>query len=246
VRLPRRYLDRFPNGHAPEPVSMWYFLAENPWYLAGAFGLVAVGFLIALKVTQNGRNLVRALIALGLAATVLVVEQFLVTDNERIEWQVKALIAALADSDATRMKALMDEHVIFSMRNATLGDELDLAWLTDRLKDLKFDWIHLSRLSTSAGDQTRRGSAEFKVGAAGTYTMGGIGHNFAGNSEWSLGFRKLPDGTWKISRITAQVFPQYVTLPMIQYRRRGPGFTPEPAPTPFDPRRGGRSGRIRD
>ena len=216
---------------------MWHFVAENPWYLAGALGLVALGFLIALKVTQDGRNLMRALIALGLAAVVLVVEQLIVTDAERIEWKVKELIDALLHSDAARASALMDEHVVFTLRNTSLGDELDIAAFMDRLSnDLTFDWLHLSRLTTSAGEQSLRGSAEFKVGAAGTYRSGGIGYNFAGNSEWSLGFRKVASGEWKIVRISAEVLPPRVSLPIIPYRR-GNGPNPaEPRPMRGPPR----------
>lgn len=137
---------------------MWYYVAENPWYLAGTFGLAAAGFLVALKLTQDGRNLTRALIALGLAAVVLVVEQWIVTDAERVEWAVKDLVRALSENDTTRVISLMDDRVTFSMRDK-IADELDHAWFARELNDLTFDWLHLSRLTTSAGQQTHRGSA---------------------------------------------------------------------------------------
>ena len=46
--------------------------------LAGTFG-------IAMRATQQGKYLVRAVIAAGLAVAVVVVEWLWVTDNERIE-----------------------------------------------------------------------------------------------------------------------------------------------------------------
>src|SRR4051794_20690928 len=60
-------------------------LSEDPTYLAGGLGLVALMLLVALRVTQQGRYLIRALIVLGLAAAVLVIEHFWFTDAERIE-----------------------------------------------------------------------------------------------------------------------------------------------------------------
>jgi len=198
---------------------MWYYVAENPWPLAGAFGLVALGFLIAMKVTADGKYLVRALIVLGLAAGVLIVEQLLVTDAERIESTVKNLIHALSRSDADGVTQALDDHVTFSIRNDTLGNELDLEQFREKLKDLTFDGIYVSRLSTSSMQQSGRGSAEFKASAAGTYQMNGVGYNFAGNSEWSLGFRRLPSGEWKINRITAMSFPLNVVLPFMRARQ---------------------------
>lgn len=61
------------------------FLSEDPTYLAGFLVLVAGAFLMALKVTQQGKYLAWALTALGLAVVVVVIERMWVTDNERIE-----------------------------------------------------------------------------------------------------------------------------------------------------------------
>ncbi len=236
---------------------MLYYVAENPWYLAGVFGLLSVSFLIALRVTQDGKFLIRALIALGLAAIVLVVEQLWVTDNERIEWVVKDLVSALSRSDADKMIGLMDQHVTFSLRSSMQGDELDTDFFRSTLQNAKFDWVHLSKLTTNAGVQSQRGSAEFKISATGTYLMGGTQHNFAGNSQWSLGFRKAPNEGWKITRITAVVLPPYVILPMVKFRSRNGTTAVEPPmpqipqmmrnePSDFVPLRKPRRGERRD
>ena len=76
------------------------FLSEDPTYLAGALGVLAGAFLIALRVTQQGKYLIWALGSLGLAMTVLLVERFWVTDNERIERVVYDLRRAVMASDA--------------------------------------------------------------------------------------------------------------------------------------------------
>lgn len=210
-------------GHSPT-----YYLAEDPWYLVGALGLVAAGFLIAMRVRQDGRDLVRALVAIAAAAGVLVVEQLWVTDAERVEWVARDLAEAVARSDADAALALMDEHVTFSMRSNTVGEELDLATIAPMLRGVRFDFVRLSRMETTAGGQTHRGQAEFRATAAGTVEIGMMGgaRGFAGNSVWSLGFRRTADGAWKINRITAVELPQYTMLPTLRVKNR-----PDPATT---------------
>src|SRR5690349_4659588 len=78
-------------------------LSEDPTYLAGGLALIAVALLVAMRLTQQGRYLVQALIALGLAAAVLVVEHFWITDSERIEQVVYGLRDAVQASDADRV-----------------------------------------------------------------------------------------------------------------------------------------------
>ena len=75
------------------------FLSEDPTYLAGFLVLAAGAFLMALKVTQQGKYLVWALTALGLAVAVVVIERMWVTDNERIESVVYDLRRAVLAAD---------------------------------------------------------------------------------------------------------------------------------------------------
>ena len=73
----------------------------------------------------------------------------------------------------------------------------------DNLANAAFEFVHIQDLQTSAGRQTRRGKAEFRVYAKGTlrtpmanYTVG------TANSTWSLGFQETEPGVWKVNRIT--------------------------------------------
>ena len=71
-------------------------LSDDPTYLAGGLGLLAGVFLIALRLTQQGKYLVWAAVSLALALVVVGVERVWVTDNERIEETVYGLGRAVA------------------------------------------------------------------------------------------------------------------------------------------------------
>ena len=79
-----------------------YYLSEDPWPLAGFLGLVGLGFLVPLWLTQQGKYLIRALVAFGLALLVIGIERVWVTDNERIEAVVSELASGVANRDADR------------------------------------------------------------------------------------------------------------------------------------------------
>ena len=179
--------------------SLTYYVAENPWYLVAILGFVAAGFLLTLRATQEGRYLVRALVAPGPTAgpLLIVVDQVWVTEAERVERVIRDLADAVARSDGTATMALMDDHVAFGIRSQTLGEELDLPSFAELLGQVQFDFVRVSRLSATAGAQTHRGQAEFKVTASGAIKQGGSLRNFMGNSEWSIGLRRLPSGAWK-------------------------------------------------
>jgi hypothetical protein len=220
-------------GHSPT-----YYVAENPWYLVAILGLFAAASLIALRATQDGRYLARALVALGLAALLIVVEWVWVTEAERVERVIRDLADAVARSDGEAAVGLMDDHVVFGIRSDIRGEELDLRSVIDQLAQVQFDFVRISRLNTSAGAQTHRGQAEFKVTASGSIRQGGVMLNFLGNSEWSIGLRRLPSGEWKINRITAVELPQYTMLPSIKVKlpQAVPGETPREQPaTPAPP-----------
>ena len=90
------------------------YLSEDPTYLAGGLFLLAGLFAVALKVTQQGKYLVRAGIAVALALVVIVVEWVWVTDNERIENVVYAVRAAVLKSDVDGVLALLAPDVLYS------------------------------------------------------------------------------------------------------------------------------------
>jgi hypothetical protein len=210
------------------------WLSENPWPLAGTFGVVALVCLIALRITQQGKFLVWAGGALGLALLVIVIEQLWVTDAERVEAVVYDLGRAVRRSDADAVLAHLTPDVTLTQQGSTLGgeqlslvrkvfpkadpDTTNLARSAIRLtlKNAQFDFLSISHLEASVGKLSRRGKADFRVTTSGSFESSGIHFNFAtdaSGTDWSLGFRE-ENGRWLVDSITATRLPRGWRLPL--------------------------------
>ena len=87
-------------------------------------------------------------------------------------------------------------------------------YIKDSLERTRFDFVRISRLKAVAGRQTRRGVAEFRVIAGGTYQQPSIALNFAAaNMDFSLGLRETGPGVWKVERISQSNAPRGMPLP---------------------------------
>jgi hypothetical protein len=178
-------------------------LSEDPTYLVGALGTLAALFFIALRVTQQGKYLVWALVSLGLSVSVVVVEQLWVTDNERIEHVVYELRNAVLASDAEAVLKHVTADVEYVQGGTSLPGDVTSELIRTNLGNSRFDFIYIRELQTSAGRQTRRGKAEFRI-----YVKGRLHTSMASfdvgtaDSTWSLGFQETSPGIWKVNRIT--------------------------------------------
>jgi hypothetical protein len=191
-----------------EPISMTNF-SEDPTLVAGSLLVLAGGFLIALRLTQQGKYLIYVGAALGLAATVVVVEWLWVTDNERIEQVVYDLRRAVLDSDVESVLAQMAPQVQYSRGDVSLSEEATRNLIRGSLSNSHFDLIRISGLQTSVGNQSRRGTAEFRVFARGSVnTALTTGESGSAVSDWSLGLRETKPRVWKVCRITPVALPQ--------------------------------------
>jgi hypothetical protein len=187
-----------------------HYLTEDPLYLLIGLGVAAVCCLLALKVTQQGKFLIWAGGLAALAAGVFGFERFYVTDSERVEAVVYDLGRAIEASDIDRIKSHLDENVTFGRRSRTMDASLTLRVVLPLLQQTRFDFVRIGQLSTAAGSQTKRGSAEFKVSASGIFNQGG--HEVplvvvGSECEWSMGFVERSPGVWKVTRITAIKLP---------------------------------------
>src|SRR5262245_28657085 len=117
------------------------FLSDDPTYLAGGLGLLAAVFLVALKLTQQGKFLVWACAALGLAGVVLLIERLWVTDSERIEQVVYELREAVAASDAPAVLALLTPDIQYSQAGHILSAESARGFIESELGKVQFDFV---------------------------------------------------------------------------------------------------------
>jgi ketosteroid isomerase-like protein len=179
-------------------------LSEDPTYLAGTFLLLAGAFLIALKVTQRGMYLVYSAVALGLAVTVVMVEWLWVTDTERIEQVVYDLRQAVLSSDAETVLGHMAPDVQYVHGDMALSGNATRALIRNNLSHTRFEFVRISELQTSVGQQSRRGKAEFRAFTRGTLNSS----QGTAVTGWSLGFQETAPGVWKVNRISLISTPQ--------------------------------------
>jgi hypothetical protein len=220
------------------------YLSEDPTVLAGGLVLLAVAFGVALRVTQQGKYLVRAGVALGLALLVVVVEWLWVTDTERIEQVVYALRREVLNSDVDGVLEHMTPDVRFSdaRGETSVHGEATRALIRTNLSATSFDFIRISNLEINAGRQARRGTALFRVFAKGNrHTSLATVPVGTANSVWELGFQETDPKVWKVNRITPVQLPSeaLATPERPPPDRSGPGFNrravgrPGSGPPPF-------------
>jgi hypothetical protein len=182
------------------------YLSEDPTFLAVGLLLVAGAFLVALNVSQQGKYLIWAGVALGLAVTVVVIEWLWVTDNERIEQVVYDLRRGVLNSDVQGVLSHLAPNVQYLQGDVARSEDDTRALVEANLSRARFDFVRISDLQISAGQQSRRGKAEFRVFTRGSLT-GSAPEGGAAVSTWSLGFEETAPGTWKVNRISPLSVP---------------------------------------
>ena len=181
------------------------YLSEDPTLLAGLLLLLAVGFAVATRATQQGKYLILAVAAAAMAVVVVAVEWLWVTDNERIEQVVYAIGDAVADSDADAVIAHLTPDVMYVKGDVALEGDATRSLIRDNLGRVQFDVVRITHLETNAARQSRRGTASF--GAFFKGTADNVANVGAFNTTWSLGLRETAPGVWKVNRITPVQVP---------------------------------------
>ena len=182
---------------------------EDPTFPVGSLLLLAGTFGVAFNITRLGKYLVRAGIALGLVLVVVAVEWFWVTDNERIEQVVYDLRRAVLSSDVEEVLIHMAPNVQYLQGDTALSEDATRALIKANLSHAQFEFVRISDLQTSAGQQSRRGKAEFRVFTRGHLNSSSdIARVGTAVTTWSLGFQETEPGVWKVNRISPISIPQ--------------------------------------
>lgn len=181
------------------------YLSEDPTLLVTILLLVAGVFLVALNVSQQGKYLIWSGIAFALAVLVLVTEWLWVTDNERIEHVVYELRRAVLNSDVQGVLSHLAPNVQYLQGDIALSEDDTRARVEANLSRARLDFVRISDLQISAGQQSRRGKAEFRAFARGSLNSGFEGGTAI--SAWSLGFEETAPGIWKVNRISPLSVP---------------------------------------
>jgi hypothetical protein len=181
------------------------WLSEDPWTLVSGFGVLALAFLVMLKLSQQGRYLMWAGGALAAAGLVLLVESLWVTDRERIERVVHDMADAVKAGDFDRVESHLAPEFSegfgtiskIAMRGAVMG--------------LDFEFIRISQLRVHAGKRTGLGKADFFSMAQWAERSPGGGATFDATPPpgvgFSFGFREVEPETWKVSQIDVTSVP---------------------------------------
>ncbi len=209
------------------------FLSEDPTYLAGGLAILAGIFLVALKLTQQGKFLVWAGFSLALALLVVGVERVWVTDNERIEETVYGLALAVERSDLPGVFERLTPDVQYNFSGSTRSSADTRRLIQGILSQTKFENLMIAHLKTNAGGQARRGQAEFQVFCRGTH---GSMPFAAAETAWSLGLRETSPGVWKVNRITPVSLPSHQNVLPTTFLHPDWLLEPSPAVRPSPPR----------
>src|SRR5262249_20119248 len=156
----------------------------------------------------QGKYLIRAVVAVCLAVTLVVTEWLWVTDDERIEQVVYDMRQAVLKSDVEGVLSHLTPNVQYTRGETALFGEATRALIRANLSNTRFELVRISNLQTAAGQQTRRGTAQFRVFTKGSlHTSLGTVNIGPAETGWSLGFQETEPGVWKVNRITPVQLP---------------------------------------
>ena len=115
---------------------------------------------------------------------------------------------AVLNSDAEGVLIHMAPNVQYLQGDTALSEDATRALIRANLSHAQFDFVRISDLQTSAGQQSRRGKAEFRVFTRGRLTSSASADSGTAVTTWSLGFQETEPGVWKVNRISPVSIPQ--------------------------------------
>lgn len=189
------------------------YLSDDPTVPAAVLGLAALVFLVLLKVTQQGKYLIYAGVAGVILLAWLGIERAWVTDEERIENAVYGLARAVQRQEPEaaagfltpdcRLTAPGGRGDLMTQYIGRFAGPVTRERLEAELPKYQWDWIRVTRLEAHAGRMSGRGTAECTIHALGMQQEPAHGlATLPAGMGWSFGLVRMPDGDWKIERIT--------------------------------------------
>jgi hypothetical protein len=174
-------------------------LSEDPTHVIGGFLLLAAAFVIALKMTQWGKYLLNVGIALALALAVFLIEWIWITDIEQIEKVVHDVRTAVLNSNPEGVLAHLTEDVRYTGPAMSLSPGNTLSLIRNNVSNIHLEFVRISELKTSVSQQTRRGTAKFRIFTRGSLkSTSTLPEARTAVTAWSLGLQETKPGIWKI------------------------------------------------
>lgn len=196
-------------------------IAEDPWPIVWICLVAAAVLLAALKLTGQGKYLLGALGLAALAGLLLLVDALWVTDAERVEAVVDALLAAARRNDPDAALALVTDRLLIEDVGGgqLVAGPAARVFLAAGIKAVRFDWLLPGNLRVDVAPISRQAKVDLRIQAAGSFESPLVRYNFATNpgegSDWSLGLEETAPGTWKVNRITPLTLPGGGRLSML-------------------------------
>ncbi len=186
---------------APPPVSLIdRFLFENPWPLSIILLLIAVVILYVAVTQGNTKRLLFGFGALTLAIGIWLLAFFTTTPAEHGERITREFVQHAVAGDSAQAMLLFGPGATMAVgRPDNVG--FALAWIRLRLQSLSGDYPIRANYITGLDAYSK--NSEQAVVHLHCLTTFDTAYTVPTKSSWVIFVDRQPDGTWKISRLTA-------------------------------------------
>lgn len=160
---------------------------ENPWPLIIPCLIIAAGLFLVWRERLQKKWLLGAIAAATLALTAFVTDRLVVTDGERLEQNIRDLVAAFQHKDRDRTLSF------FSPREVLLKQLVETALnAVDVHDDLDIKDVQVTLLAGAT-----RASTRFRANGTASYQKTNVGHQ---PSRWDLKWQR-EGNDWKIVEV---------------------------------------------
>ncbi len=164
---------------------IWF--TEDPWPPILILALLAIVYGIAWNATHRGLYLLTTIGLIGLGFVVLIAEELIETESEKVEAQVHALADAVKEGDPETVIAFISTEA---------GGLRQL--IGSRIQDVDVaDDLRITDLQVTLESSAEKAKSHFRANGTGTLKQS-FSHNFT--TRWNLTWQKERE-TWKVIQI---------------------------------------------